>query len=430
MHSLFLAGLPLLPFAANASPVPLFTGIAAVLAVCALVIRANPRWGIVAAAAVGLGANGYLLLHKLFPSGPAICSVNEIVNCDKVNASAASELFGVPVTLFGVAFYAGLIVAAATNAKRLHQVNGLFGLASLAFSAYLANESAKLGLVCPFCIAIYGANILLFWAAFRGMAQDGVSLFEQAGSAITSAASLTVSGVFLLVFGAGLGQVLDKSPPPPISKSANPSAEVAALYMATGGIMHLDGQEPLLGRPDARYEIVEFADFACGHCAHAFPQLHELVEKHPDVSLRYKNYPLSGECNPKLAPGRPEVCLGALAAECAHRQDKFWEYADTMYTNIGRLSEGDLEFMADQVGLDMEKWRACVQDPTVIENVINDSNDGSTLQIGGTPTLFLRGTNGSEWVQILNTPDDVARLIEAARDGVSLPTPGPFVAPE
>ena len=84
---------------------------AALLAASAGMIQRSPRKGSFATALVCLGANAYLLSLKVDGSGDSACNVNELVNCDIVNNSAASEMFGIPITLFGVGFYSGVVLA-------------------------------------------------------------------------------------------------------------------------------------------------------------------------------------------------------------------------------------------------------------------------------------------------------------------------------
>ena len=156
------------------------------LAACAAVIAREPRRGAVLTAIFAALANAYLLKNKFAAGGgPSICNVNTVVNCDVVNASAASEMFGVPITVFGLAFYAGLAIAgilagatpreAEPERARFDQLNVLFAVVNLVFSAYLAYQSKLIGAVCLVCVSIYLANVLLLasgWLALRHRAAD------------------------------------------------------------------------------------------------------------------------------------------------------------------------------------------------------------------------------------------------------------------
>ncbi len=99
------------------------------------------RWQLISAALslVGLADSIYLWSSKL--GAPLICGVGE---CDVVNASPYSALFGVPVAALGAAGYAALLVLALWAARGngsapewLIDVRLLLAFGGVVFSAYL-----------------------------------------------------------------------------------------------------------------------------------------------------------------------------------------------------------------------------------------------------------------------------------------------------
>jgi len=91
--------------------------------------------------------------------------------------------------------------------------------------------------------------------------------------------------------------------------------ELQQLYAEPRGKLELSDDDPVLGDPNAPYVVVEYACFGCPHCAMAFPHLRELVASEPKIQVRFRSFPLSGECNPSISKGgRPEVCRAAMAA--------------------------------------------------------------------------------------------------------------------
>jgi hypothetical protein len=48
------------------------------------------------------------------------------------------------------------------------------------------------------------------------------------------------------------------------------------------------------------------------------------------------------------------------AARCAQDQGKFWQYYDTLFKESPKLSPGDLNRYAAQVGIDFKKFDACL----------------------------------------------------------------------
>ncbi len=99
------------------------------------------RWTFASAALalVGLADSIYLWSSKL--GAPLICGVG---NCDVVNASPYSALFGIPVAALGALGYAVLLALALWSAREhgtapewLIDVRLLIAFGGVAFSAYL-----------------------------------------------------------------------------------------------------------------------------------------------------------------------------------------------------------------------------------------------------------------------------------------------------
>lgn len=414
--------------------------IAAVTFCTGSVVR-NPRTGALFTALMCFGSNGYLFTQKLdAASGPSICNINQVLNCDIVNSSDASMMFGLPITLYGMGFYLGLTLAAMFHEKttpKFHQMSGLFAIINLIYSAYLAYESTVIGAVCVMCISIYVGNALLLWAALRGLKEDGVKLFDSPANAFMGTSMMSIVGSFLMVVFVGSGtwsqsqgvQIGDD-----IASSSGGKGEVdttspeflSTLYASPKGKITLDGTEPILGNPDAPYLIVEWADYGCPHCARAASDLHDLVKEMPEVQVRFKVFPLSGLCNPGLqSEDRPDRCRAAHAVECGGQQEKFWELQHLVFVNQTHMADEDLRFMAEQAGLDMPAWDTCFADPSIMEGVRADAMAGVQAGVMGTPAMYLKGTHGDQFVEMTRGAQGVYVLIEAQKAGVTLLPPGP-----
>ena len=90
---------------------------------------------------------------------------------------------------------------------------------------------------------------------------------------------------------------------------------------------------PTQGPADAPVTIVEFADFECPFCAHAFSVIEALVNStyKGKVKVIFKAYPLNVH---------PWAIKAAEAAECARLQnpETFWDFARYFYTNQGSIN--------------------------------------------------------------------------------------------
>jgi protein-disulfide isomerase len=408
--------------------------LAAGVVFCAQIILVDTRKGVLVTALLAAFCNGYLLNMKFAP-GKAICDAGEVISCSGVNDSAASMLFGLPVTLFGLAFYIGLGLASLRGVKsspRFDQINGLFAIGSLVFSAYLGWEAKKLGLVCPMCITIYACNALLLWSAFKGLKENGGTLFGGMDK-VFGASSLwivTATFAFITLIGASSWSSRQASDPGAIAQAGGAGAtlpvdKLQLLYKRPDGPIALDGTEPLLGRSQAPITIVEFADYGCPHCAMAAPVLKELVANNPDAKLYFKAFPLSGACNPVI--GNPEVgverCKAAMAAECAGDQGRYFEMSATLFKSLDYREDSDLLFMAKDIGLDEAAWTQCMQAQGTVEAVQADAMAGANARVAGTPAMFVKGLVGDDWIEITQGPEAIVALMKAKANGVVLPPP-------
>lgn len=411
---------------------PLIVGLLAWALLSAAAVAHAPRTGTLVSATGAFAANAYLFSRKLaMGAGDAACNISEVINCDAVNSSPYSEAFGVPITLLGMGLYAGLATASlmqASKTPRLHQLTALFALISLAYSIFLAAVSASMGHLCVICVSIYVANGLLLWSGLRGLSAQGGALGEGLGNLLTTRSFVTIAIGFALVMVVGGSAWRSRTAVMPSGSGDTLSPEtLAGMYTAPLAEVPLDGSEPVLGDPEAPYLVVEFADFACPHCARAERELHKLVEEHPEVQVRFRVFPLTAQCNEELQfDGGEERCVAAYASECARQQGRFWEFADKVFRNQQYLAMEDLEFQARETGLDIEQWKDCVERPATREAVLADARAGHTAGVQGTPTMYLRGTHGEDFIMITSGPMALVKLIEAHQAGVKLPAPAPY----
>jgi protein-disulfide isomerase len=83
--------------------------------------------------------------------------------------------------------------------------------------------------------------------------------------------------------------------------------------------------------------------------------------------------------------------ISAQASLAAYNQGKFWQLHDLMFANRTKLSPGAIHFWAQSIGLDMKKFNADLNSPTVKKQVMKDLEDGEKAGVEGTPTLYIDG---------------------------------------
>ncbi len=164
---------------------------------------------------------------------------------------------------------------------------------------------------------------------------------------------------------------------------------------------------PSMGSPDAAVTIVEYGGFECLYCRRMEPTMRRLVASYPGkVRWVIKDFPLPGH-------GRAEAA--AVAAHCAGDQSKYWEMAEVLYRHQGRYEDGHLNEYATELGLDVPRWQACLNDPAWHERVQSDIRDGRRIGVHSTPSFFFNGLP----VEGAHTYERFAALVEQELDRVA-----------
>jgi protein-disulfide isomerase len=83
--------------------------------------------------------------------------------------------------------------------------------------------------------------------------------------------------------------------------------------------------------------------------------------------------------------------LAAEAGNCAREQGKFWEYHDKLFENQRALAREQLKSYAAEIGLEAEKFNACLDEGRFKNAVLEDMRDGQQLGVTGTPAFFING---------------------------------------
>jgi predicted DsbA family dithiol-disulfide isomerase len=141
---------------------------------------------------------------------------------------------------------------------------------------------------------------------------------------------------------------------------------------------------PSAGNPAAPVTVVEFSDFQCPFCQRFAPTLRQVARDYGDrVHVVYRQYPITTI--------HPDAFKAAEASLCANEQGKFWEMHDAMFAQQDRLQVRELKALAGRLGLDRERFDACLDAGRHVEQVQQDLAEGSRAGITGTPAVFVNG---------------------------------------
>ena len=81
----------------------------------------------------------------------------------------------------------------------------------------------------------------------------------------------------------------------------------------------------------------------------------------------------------------------AEAALAAHAQGRFWDMNDIMFENMKALEVDKLEKYAEQIGLDMTRFKAELSSGKYAAQVKGEMAEGQGAGVRGTPSVFING---------------------------------------
>ena len=170
--------------------------------------------------------------------------------------------------------------------------------------------------------------------------------------------------------GKGLGTPTPPAPPPRIPIGSE-------IYKIE------PGDAPQVGGKEPKITLITFSEFQCPYCSRAKGTLDELKKIYKDdLQITFRHYPL---------PFHNNATPAAIAAVAAAEQGKFWEMHDKLFANQQALAAADLEKYAGEIGLDMAKYKAAIDNPKIKAKVEADTKMGSNFGVQGTPSFFLNG---------------------------------------
>ena len=145
---------------------------------------------------------------------------------------------------------------------------------------------------------------------------------------------------------------------------------------------------PERGPKDAPVTIVEFGDLQCPACKAAQPTIEALVAAEPSARFVFQNFPLEMH---------NWAAKGAAYADCVGRasNDAFWKFVSKTYETQSDITaenaDEKLTAIADGAGVKGADIAACAVKPETKAHVDASIALGKSVDVTGTPTLFING---------------------------------------
>ena len=144
----------------------------------------------------------------------------------------------------------------------------------------------------------------------------------------------------------------------------------------------------MMGNPDAMITIVEFGDYQCTFCYkfhdETMKKINDKYIETENVNFVYRDFPLNGK----------KSILASEASYCAQKQNKFWEYHDTLYNNwggenTGWITENSLLGFARDIELNLDDFSQCLENSEFRQKVLENEQFGRDIGITATPSFLI-----------------------------------------
>ena len=144
----------------------------------------------------------------------------------------------------------------------------------------------------------------------------------------------------------------------------------------------------MIGKPDAKVTIVEYASMTCPHCAHF------AATTFPDLKKKYID---TGKARYILRefPFDPRAEAGFMLARCSG--DNYFAMVDVLFKQQAQWAgvenaKDALLQIAKLAGFTQESFEACLTDQKLLDDVRSVQKRGaSEFKVDSTPTFFING---------------------------------------
>ncbi|WP_372651165.1 thioredoxin domain-containing protein [Halobacteriovorax sp.] len=332
-----------------------------------------------------IGVSIYLTSHYFgvkFPTNisesSTLCNFNSFFNCDTTTNSPASNIAGIPISLFGVLIGAFLMLGFVFKNEEIEGTNHLILIVNAVGCLVLFLYSIfALGGLCPMCTVYY----ILSWIA--------LFIFNKFSS--HRFIGLKTIAIYFVLTAVASGATWKT-----VNNKENQISQIA------DSLLNQYWKLPNLGKPstdsefriasasekfeDAPLQLTFFSDFQCPACKALSDNSHAIARKYEGkINIQYMYYPLDHNCNPKMQrPLHTLACQAAYLATCL--PTKFEKVHDDIFNNQSNLS---MEWLTNYAK--RENVVECVKSPETKKKVQDIISRAEPFNINSTPTMLVNG---------------------------------------
>jgi uncharacterized membrane protein/predicted DsbA family dithiol-disulfide isomerase len=306
----------------------------------------------VGVAAAAIAASSMLLVDYVRPA-PVFCS--EGGGCEALKHTIVANPFGIPMPLVGLLGFVAIGAWALVPGRRARVVQLVLASGGALVGLMLLVLQVLLGHFCKYCMVADFSALLSLALAGWGLRVSGEE---------------DARGRFFTFGGSG--------------------ALVAAAAIPLAGGFHHDTTPPAIHAeiaksPAGEVTVVDFVDFECPFCRMTYEEMEPVVESHRSrLHIVRKQVPLTMH---------PHARDAARAECCGEQLGKGDEMADALFTaEVDDLTPAGCEKIAQRLGLPLDAYRACVQNPATDASIEADKAEFKAAGGYALPTIWVDET--------------------------------------
>jgi protein-disulfide isomerase/uncharacterized membrane protein len=358
------------------------------------------------------------------------CIIRADSTCGGVAATGYGTVFGVPVVALGVAFWA-LVITLAVMPKLEQLSNKLFMSLRLAISFfgflfvlylyYIAMFVADI--TCIICSVTQIVSTLFFMFSLFTFLFHRTGILEINLRAMQKFV-IIATGVALplLIIGVGAPAFLEWKRTKPVTITQMSDIDDSfplEWWEVQGRDDDGNGEDYRAGNDEAKVNIQLFTDPACIECGQAQAAIGSAMESVGADKMLFvvKFFPQDADCN-RYAETQGVACRISVAARCAGRQGRFFEYLAWAYEGQEKTaveqntlySLDGLRFQAVRFGLNGSDFTTCMNSTVDLVKIRDDVENANKMGAGAAPFMII---NGRAFEGDYSNPDEIAAAIRA-----------------
>lgn len=154
------------------------------------------------------------------------------------------------------------------------------------------------------------------------------------------------------------------------------------IYLDHWDEMKNNAISPSVGPKDAKVTVIEFFDFACGHCKALAPVMSQLMKDNPDVRFIFNPLFFISEHSPYAA----KVSIAAA------KKGKFKEVFNGIMT-LPDMNEEEINKILVDEGLKVDEIQKMIEEKSIRRGVQDIDALSQVLGINGVPAILINGEN-------------------------------------